>query len=230
MDSGSLAANGFRTWRLFNSVNSKELLEATPTKPGVYVIRARTPFRRRSGTSDILYVGSAANQSGLRMRLGHYFSPGPTQWTNQRLLARCGDSNDFEISWVVVSSGEEAKALEASILQQYVGEHHELTPENRVLPDSVAITDHTQKTDAKPLPSAQLMFDAVREAPMSPRTRRALEHFRDTGDCTGMMTFLRRCVAQRPDVGSSIMKAGKVSFESRIQVVEEIYATALVDD
>src|SRR5438105_1131032 len=101
MDSISLLELGFREWSEFNRRNARALILAAPPLFGVYAIRSRTPFSRAAGVSDILYVGSARNRDGLRMRIRRYFHPGPTQSTNQRVLSRCGDSDDFEISHVV---------------------------------------------------------------------------------------------------------------------------------
>lgn len=134
MGSDSLRASGFAAWLPFNSANSAAIVSRTPTAAGVYVIRCRTPFSRVSGVSDVLYVGSAGNRDGLRARLRQYFHPGPTQRTNQRLLNRCGASNDYEISYVVCDSQRAASELEASMLGRYLAEHGELPPENRVLP------------------------------------------------------------------------------------------------
>jgi hypothetical protein len=134
MDSESLKALGFGGWLAFNKVNSAVLVAGAPTMTGVYAIRCRTAFARVSGVSNILYVGAAGSQDGLRMRFKQYFKPGPTQATNKRLLARCGDNADHEISYVVCESRQAAYELEAAILKQYVLAHHELPPENRVLP------------------------------------------------------------------------------------------------
>ena len=72
------------------------------------------------------------------MRLRQYFHPGPTQRTNQRLLARCGDSTDYDVSYVMCGSAGAAVQFEATILAQYVSDHGELPPENRMLPRVVA--------------------------------------------------------------------------------------------
>jgi hypothetical protein len=68
------------------------------------------------------------------MRLRQYFHPGPTQSTNHRMLDRCGDSTDYEVSYVTCDSADAAMQLEATLLAGYVAEHGELPPENRALP------------------------------------------------------------------------------------------------
>ncbi len=190
------------------------------------MIRARTPFSRAAGKSDVLYIGSATNQNGLRGRLQQYFSPGPTQRTNQRLMERCGDS-DYDIGFVVTGSSSDALGLEAQLLQSYVDEHHELPPENRVLPVAPSVSRGPKaslpSTSVDARATAALMFDTVRDAPMSRATRQQLEGLRDRGDCDGIMRFISRCIAQRPAVGQSIERAGKVSFESRFPLVQQIY-------
>src|SRR5690349_7707900 len=116
MDSAALNAAGFGTRMPFNRANAKTLVDPAPITTGVYAIRCRAPFPRALGTSDVLYVGSARNRDGLRMRLRRYFHPGPTQRTNQRMLARCGDSTDYEVSYVTCDSANAAVRLEAEIL------------------------------------------------------------------------------------------------------------------
>jgi hypothetical protein len=97
----------------------------------VYVIRRRQDYQRRVGESDILYVGSAVNQQGLKIRIRQYFHPGPTQRTNKRILALIADSAEFELAYVEAKSIPEAKTLEATILDNYERDHAELPPENK---------------------------------------------------------------------------------------------------
>src|SRR5436190_8373297 len=132
MDSASLEQFGFRAWARFNTSASESLISAAPTCPGVYVIRCLSPFTRKNGSSDILYVGSAGNRDGLQMRLRQYFHPGPTQDTNHRLLTRCGNSTDYQVSYVTCATSQEACGLETALLDDYRAEHLELPPENRV--------------------------------------------------------------------------------------------------
>lgn len=130
MDSAVLSQMGFSEWRPFNRQNKKELVSAVPQSVGVYAIRRDSPFTPLRGSSDILYVGSATNQKGLRGRISQYFSPGPTQWTNKRILALVSDSTSYQISWILTETIARAKALEQELLEEYLGEHGELPPEN----------------------------------------------------------------------------------------------------
>lgn len=130
MTSEDLSSAGFSDWLPFNCRTKKELLRSVPKTFGVYVIRRDKPFSRVRGTSDILYIGSAANQQGLHGRTGQYFSPGPTQWTNKRILALVGDSTNFQIAWLEAETIAKAKSLEQELLELYLGEHGELPPEN----------------------------------------------------------------------------------------------------
>jgi hypothetical protein len=81
------------------------------------------------GSSDILYVGKATNRDGLRMRLRQYFHPGPTQTTNKRLLARCGDSEDYEVAYGTTPDAATAAMLEKRLLE-FRAEHGQYPPEN----------------------------------------------------------------------------------------------------
>lgn len=121
---------GFGRWWPFNLAGEKNLLGNVPRNPGVYAVRHRQPYRRATGESDLLYIGSAANQQGLNMRLRQYFHPGPTQATNKRILTLVGKSADFEVSFVVTPSPARARGLEAELLERYESDHGELPPQN----------------------------------------------------------------------------------------------------
>ena len=131
MRSDDLAVQGFGKWYPFNKSAKRRLIAALPNKPGVYAVRSCRDYSRCTGSSDILYIGSAANYRGLKNRIGQYFSPGPTQTTNIRILGLVGDSADFEIAFATVPSAREAKPLEASLLALYEKDHFELPPQNR---------------------------------------------------------------------------------------------------
>lgn len=130
MNSEDLSKMDFSEWRVFNRRTKKELLRAAPQSVGVYAIRRDTSFSQARGASDILYVSSAANQKGLYGRIGQYLSPGPTQWTNKRILALVAEMIIFEISWLVTDTIANSKALEQELLELYLHEHGELPPEN----------------------------------------------------------------------------------------------------
>jgi excinuclease UvrABC nuclease subunit len=129
--STDLLAHGFGGWLPFAPANKKQLLAGLPTDPGVYAIRCVKDFTRKIGTSDILYFGKGTNQRGLKNRVSQYFSPGPTQTTNLRLMARVGDCADYELAFTVTQTTWEAKALEGKLLALYESEHGELPPENK---------------------------------------------------------------------------------------------------
>jgi len=131
MRSTDLAAHGFGTWTPFTKAGRKILLAGLPNNPGVYAIRCCRNSKRKLGSSDILYFGKGTNQKGLKNRIGQYFSPGPTQRTNLRLLALIGDSADYELAFAVTKSSPEAIMLEATLLELYETEHGELPPENK---------------------------------------------------------------------------------------------------
>ena len=129
MNSDDLRGRGFVFWTRFNRKSESLVIQTAPEAEGVYAIRRTLPFDRARGGSDILYIGSAFNQvGGLRTRCRQYFHPGSSQSTNKRILALCGDCNDFEISFLTVKS---AKGFESDLLHLYEADHGELPPENR---------------------------------------------------------------------------------------------------
>ena len=130
MNSASLAEYGLVEWVPFHPGNERALLARAPRRPGIYVIRWRITAVDLASDSDLLYIGSAANQQGLNMRLRQYFHPGPTQRTNKRILEMISDSTDFEIAFVVTSGPARAKGLEAELLEQYERDHRKLPPWN----------------------------------------------------------------------------------------------------
>ena len=129
--SADLRVHGFGQWLPFGVLTKREMLLHVPTDIGVYAIRHHLPYPRMRGESDILYVGSATNRQGLRMRLRQYFRPGPTQRTNKRLRELVGESADYQVAFVVTRSGAEARSLEAELLERYEADHGELPPQNR---------------------------------------------------------------------------------------------------
>ena len=106
-------------------------MKRLPTRIGVYVVRRTTAAPCVRGESDIVYVGSACNQRGLKGRLNQYFSPGPSQFTNQRILELVGESEEYEVGWYVVNLKSEAVGMEQRILERFVAEHDQRPPANR---------------------------------------------------------------------------------------------------
>src|SRR5690242_1787748 len=56
---------------------------------------------------------------GLRGRINQYYSPGPPQPTNKRIIALVGESYGYEIGWVEVPAKFDAVALEQRLLERY---------------------------------------------------------------------------------------------------------------
>jgi hypothetical protein len=123
MTTGDLGARGFHGWSKFNRPSKSEVLKSLPCKFGVYVLRGTTAIGRIPGASDIAYIGSACNQRGLQGRIRQYFSPGPSQLTNRRIIGIIGDSAEYEIGWCEVTAKSEAVALE-----QFFEQHGERPP------------------------------------------------------------------------------------------------------
>jgi hypothetical protein len=111
-------------WHPFN----KENVRGAPEQYGIYVFRiARGErFRRLKGESDIMYIGSAEGNRGVRGRLQQYLRPGPTQWTNKRINTMAKKYN-MDIAWCLC---EEASNLELQLLRRYLEDHDELPPLN----------------------------------------------------------------------------------------------------
>jgi len=131
MNSSNLSSYGFGVWQSFSKQGKVKLIASLPELPGVYAIRCCREFVRKKGKSDILYFGKGTNQQGIKHRIRQYFSPGPTQRTNIRMLTLIGDCCDYELAFVITQSGSEAVGLEAVLIEKYENEHGELPPENK---------------------------------------------------------------------------------------------------
>jgi len=111
-----------------------QLLGKIPDSSGVYIISSPQPFGRYRGESDVVYVGSSANaQGGLKRRIRFFFHPGPSQYTSKRIKALLDLGEKLEISFHTCTALK-ARSLEKEILQEYVREHLELPPYNRIEP------------------------------------------------------------------------------------------------
>ena len=131
MDSNTLSRKGFERWQGFNLKAEATLSSGLPTSNGVYVIKNDTAFGRFVGESDIVYIGSAGGENGLRGRILQYFNPGPTQITNKRMNGILHLRPGLKISYVLKPSADDASALESSLLNEYERQHGELPPANR---------------------------------------------------------------------------------------------------
>ena len=123
------AQPGFKNWRLFNRASAKSLVAETPAEPGVYAIRRRQE-RSEGGEHEVVYIGSAENQSGLQMRLRQHFHPGRTQGTNLRILDLCGESDKFDVAYVTTPRAR-AKDLRRELLEQFEQAWGRLPAENK---------------------------------------------------------------------------------------------------
>ena len=131
MDSNSLGQKGFERWQDFSLKAEATLTTGLPASNGVYVIKNDTSFGRFVGESDIIYIGSANNENGLRGKILQYFKPGPTQSTNKRINGILHLRPGLKISYVLKPSTDDANALESSLLKEYDRQHGELPPANR---------------------------------------------------------------------------------------------------
>lgn len=131
MTSSDLQADGFYTWLLFNRASGSAVTEQAPRGKGVVVIRRKTLEQRRTGESDIIFVGVAANYSGVRQRLSEVLHPGHLQSTHLRLLALVARSDEYQVGWTLTGSKDEAEALKKRILEKFFHDHTELPRENK---------------------------------------------------------------------------------------------------
>jgi len=104
------------------------MVSALPAAPGVFVLRQRHPNGRLRGRSDIAYIGVGANRNGLRARIQQCFHPGPTQTTNQRILAAIGESDGYEVGWRECSDEGAAQKTKHDLLDWYQTDYGELPP------------------------------------------------------------------------------------------------------
>ena len=133
MDSFTIAAflGGNLRWRALQP----EILQEAPKEVGLYVFRTKdgTRFGRLRGESDIIYIGSAKGQGGIRRRLYSHLHPGPTQATNKR-SRWLQDKVQMEVAW---ECGETAASKEGLALGLYRQDHWEFPPLNRAGVESV---------------------------------------------------------------------------------------------
>lgn len=130
MDSKKLAQflKGLSKWYPFDDQGMRN----APEKQGIYILRRAggKKFRRLKGESDIMYIGSATGEGGLKVRLMQYLNPGPTQLTNLR-IHKIATRYKMEVAWYPC---DEPKNLEHQLLQQYALDHDELPPLNHARP------------------------------------------------------------------------------------------------
>lgn len=86
------------------NIDFSERLKATPTKPGVYLMRDEK--------GEVLYVGKAA---GLRSRVSSYFAPSAI--LPRKISNMMGRVNDFE--YIVTESEQEALILECNLIKEH---------------------------------------------------------------------------------------------------------------
>jgi hypothetical protein len=129
MQSQNLQTHGFGNWLQLDVSNAPQLIASLSKDPGVFVVRSKKMLARARGTSDIVFIGVGANQSGgIRKRIEQVFSPGPTQSTNHRLLDAISTSSDYELAVVVCPTAQAANNLKRRLLDEYNRDHSDLPP------------------------------------------------------------------------------------------------------
>jgi hypothetical protein len=131
MKSEELSVIKFSEWIPFGINQERQVLEYLPESIGVYIIRTNHLFGRLVGESDIIYIGSAINNRGIRRRVKYYFHPGPSQQTSLRINKRIPLISNLEISYVASQTKVDARVLEKQLLLAYEKDHLELPPFNR---------------------------------------------------------------------------------------------------
>ena len=131
MDSNSLSQKGFERWQDFSLKAEATLSTGLPTSNGVNIIKNSKSFGRFVGEYDIIYIGSASNENGLRVTILQYFKPEPMQSTNKRINRILHLRPGLKISYVLKPSTDDANALESSLLKEYDRQHGKLPPANR---------------------------------------------------------------------------------------------------
>lgn len=115
----------FKKW-----VDFADLPDDVPKSPGYYIFRLKgeETFKRISGETDIIYIGSSKN---LRNRMNSYLHPGKTTYTNIKINRFVKHhKHEVEVAWVEESEADNARSYEGSLLNRFEAAHHELPPLN----------------------------------------------------------------------------------------------------
>lgn len=123
MDSKSLGKCGFRGWHPWGKLT---ILDIPLKEKGIYIIRSRTPFPRKVGESDILYIGSSDNL--VRRIFGNYLG-GVGGKTTQRIHEYLFEKRwleKTEISWVTSKDFNELEKYLKGIKWTSTTKHEEL--------------------------------------------------------------------------------------------------------
>lgn len=121
----------FERFLPFDREAERRLWEALPTAPGVYVIRHQS---FGLAEQSIAYIGRATGSEGLRRRIHGYFHPGPTQWTNKRVLAQIDRLAGHDLAYRRASTPLEAVEWEWRLLTVFLKRYGSLPNYNRQAP------------------------------------------------------------------------------------------------
>ena len=188
-----------------------EQLKATPTRPGVYIMK--------DADDNVLYVGKAAS---LRHRLQSYFgSPANQETKTRQMVARI---RDFEV--IVTESPAEALILENTLIKRYRPKYNARLKDDKTYPylkigfneefPQVYITRRVENDGAR-------YFGPYASAGSVRKTMDLLKKLFPYRSCTRTITgndprpcleyFIHRCVA--PCIGAA-------SKEEYRQVIEQV--------
>ncbi len=123
-------------WSDWYLLESKLDVVNVPDLSGIYEIRTDYEFGRLKGSSQVVYIGSAAGGSkpSLKVRLMDQRAKNPCRYLTrtEKLLKEAGHTLEFR--FLIAHDGITAKHTESEKLTAYEKEHWELPPGNGVLP------------------------------------------------------------------------------------------------
>jgi hypothetical protein len=76
---------------------------------------------------------------------------------------------------------------------------------------------------------AERMFNLISMAPMGSQTRERFSQMKINNDAEAIWTYLNACIRRKGDVGKSVARSGKISFESIYEDVRQIYEKTAQD-
>ena len=105
-----------------------------PANIAIYAVCTEGEFPRLIGSTNVLYIGSTTLLGGLSVgaRLYSYrYSPqSQPKDIRERVAAVQAGGNKVTLKWLLVSSENEARAIESRLLSEYRKQHLEYPPFN----------------------------------------------------------------------------------------------------
>jgi excinuclease UvrABC nuclease subunit len=130
-----------KRWSDWFDINNNNIKESLPEQPGVYEIRTKFEINRLRGSSDLVYIGSAADSLKNRLTLKLFGNWTGLDRADKWLFSH---ANSLEVHYITTESEKDAKYLEGLLLWKYENEHWEIPPGNDKL-EKKAILDHIEQ-------------------------------------------------------------------------------------